>query len=249
MIPYIEWQTIQFGPITLYVWGLFVATGFILGALTAGWMAKRRGDNPKIIYDLVVWLMVAGLVGGRLGHVLFYDPTYYLRNPLEVFAIWAGGLSIYGGFIACLIVGVWYLKRKHVDVLRYADSAIFGLPVGLWIGRIGCFLIHDHPGTATDFFLGVQYPDGVVRHDHGLYLSINGLLLALVFFWMAKKKRLKGAYIVVFSLWYGIVRFGLDFYRLDDVRYLGLTPAQYFSIVLMVFGAWLLYRLKTKPKN
>lgn len=242
MIPYIEWTTIQLGPVSLHVWGLFVAFGFIAGAYTAGWMAKRRGDDPKIVYDLAALLVIGALVGGRLGHVLFYDFGFYAENPSEIFKIWHGGLSIYGGFIACLLIGVWYLRKKHVDVWRYADSMIFGLPVGLFIGRIGCFLIHDHPGTATDFVLGIQYPDGVTKHDHGLYLSLNGLLLTVVFCLLARKKRPAGTYIAVFSVWYGIVRFFLDFYRVADVRYWGLTPAQYFSILLFGFGVVYVFR-------
>lgn len=246
MIPYIEWNTIQLGPISLHVWGLFVALGFVVGAYTAGWMAKRRGDNPKIIYDLSAWLVIGALVGGRLGHVFFYDFPYYAQHPAEIFQIWHGGLSLYGGLIACLFISVWYLRKKHVDVWRYADAMIFGLPVGLFIGRIGCFLIHDHPGTATDFILGVEYPDGVTKHDHGLYLSLNGLLLAVIFFLLARKKRPVGTYIAVFSVWYGIVRFFLDFYRIADVRYWGLTPAQYFSLVLLGFGVVYIFR-QLKP--
>lgn len=236
MIPYIEWKIIEIGPVTLQVWGLFVALGFLIGALAAGWLAKRRGDDPKVIYDLTVWMILAGMVGGRLGHVLFYKPSYYIAHPIEIIAIWNGGLSVFGGLIACGIVGVWYLRRQQVDVWRYADIALFGLPFGKAIGRIGCFLIHDHPGTATDFILGVQYPDGVVRHDHGLYLSINGFILAAVMLWLARKPRPTGTYVAVFSLWYGVARFFLDFYRLVDTRYFGLTPAQYFCILLVGFG-------------
>lgn len=236
MIPYFEWKAIEVGNLTLHVWGLFVALGFIFGSFAAGWMAKKRGDNPKIIYDLTAWLMFAGLVGGRIGHVLLYEPGYYLQNPGEAFAIWEGGLSIYGGFIACAIVGFFFLRHKKVAVWRYVDSAIFGLPIGLWIGRIGCFLIHDHPGTATSFFLGVQYPDGVVRHDFGLYESINGFVLTILFILLSRKQRPVGTYAGIFAIEYGIVRFFLDFYRTADVRYGGLTPAQYLSILLALSG-------------
>jgi len=236
MIPFFEWQTIPLGPVNLQVWGLFVAMGFLFGALAAGWMVKKRGGDPKIVYDLTTWLVLAGLIGGRIGHVLFYDFAYYIENPGEIFAIWHGGLSIFGGFFASIAVSYLYLRYKKVDVWHYSDSMLFGLPVGLFIGRIGCFLIHDHPGTATDFFLGVQYPDGITRHDHGLYLSINGLILAIVFYFLSRKQRPVGTYIAVFSIWYGIVRFYLDFYRSIDVTYLGLTPAQYFSLLLAAFG-------------
>jgi len=135
------------------------------------------------------------------------------------------------------------LRRKKVDVYAYVDTAMFGLPLGLFIGRIGCFLIHDHPGTLTDFALGVKYPDGV-RHDHGLYLSINGLILFLLFLWLARKQVKTGTYLIVFLGWYGVMRFFLDFLRatdgaIVDTRYLGLTPAQYASLVMVALGLWI----------
>ncbi|MBI1908121.1 prolipoprotein diacylglyceryl transferase [Candidatus Uhrbacteria bacterium] len=247
MIPYIEWKTITLGPLTLHVWGLFVALGFLVAALVAGRHAKRNGLRAEIIYDLAAWMVLAGMVGGRLGHVLFYEFPYYLAHPVEVFAIWEGGLSMFGGLIACAIVGIGYLRRKHVDVWRYADDAAFGLPFGMMVGRIGCFLIHDHPGTATDFALGVQYPDGVVRHDHGLYEVINGAFMAVVFVLLARRRPPVGTFIGVFSLWYGLFRFATDFWRLVDTRYLGLTPGQYLGIALAIFGGavlWITHRQK-----
>lgn len=248
MIPYFSLTTFSLGPFSIHVWGIFVTLGFLFAGFMAARFAARRGDNPEIIWDLVLWMIVSGMVGGRLGHVLFYDPAYYVAHPLEIFEIWNGGLSVYGGFILGAIVGVWRLRRQHVDVWRYADIVAFGLPFGKWIGRIGCFLIHDHPGTATDFVLGVQYPDEVTRHDLGLYLSINGCILAMVMLWFSRKERPTGFYLAVFSIWYGTVRFGLDFLRAIDVRYLGLTPGQYFSIALFVFGlgiaVWITKRSK-----
>jgi len=249
MIPYFSLTTFSFGPITLHAWGLFVALGFLFGAFMAARLAKQRGDNPQIIWDLVVWLAIAGMVGGRLGHVLFYDPAYYWAHPIEAFEIWRGGLSVYGGIILSTIVAVWYLRKRNVDVFRYADIIAFGLPFGKWIGRIGCFLIHDHPGTATDFILGVQYPDGVVRHDLGLYLSINAFLIAMFMLWLSRKNRPVGTYLAVFSIWYGVTRFGLDFLRIIDVRYFGLTPGQYFSIVLFGFGVGFLMWIKCQQKS
>jgi phosphatidylglycerol---prolipoprotein diacylglyceryl transferase len=170
----------------------------------------------------------------------------YLSDPLQFFRVWHGGFSVMGGFLGAVLVGVWYLRRRKVDVFAYADAAVFGVPVGLFIGRIGCFLIHDHPGAFTDFIGGVQYPDGV-RHDHGLYLSINGLILFLVFLWMAKRQVRSGMYIVVFLVWYGVMRFFLDFLRatdgaIIDTRYLSLTPAQWMAILMVGAGAGIYYK-------
>lgn len=250
MIPYIALTEIPIGPIALHVWGILVASGFAVGSIAAAWIAKKRGLSPSIIYDLVPLLAIASILGGRAVHVLFYDPAYYIAHPLEIFAIWHGGLSVYGGFLACIAMGIWYLRRKHVDVFAYADVMIFGLPFGKILGRVGCFLIHDHPGTLTDFALGVRYPDGEVRHDLGLYLALNAAVLSLLFMWLARKPRPTGTYVVIFSLWYGAARFLLDFLRIVDVRYAGLTPGQYFSLLLMVFGVgaalWIKNRAKTQ---
>jgi len=191
---------------------------------------------------LVTWVIVGAFLMARVFHVM-YEPGLYLADPLEFFRIWHGGLSVMGGFLGAAIMGIWYLRRKKVDVYAYVDTAMFGLPLGLFIGRIGCFLIHDHPGTLTDFALGVKYPDGV-RHDHGLYLSINGLILFLLFLWLARKQVKTGTYLIVFLGWYGVMRFFLDFLRatdgaIVDTRYLGLTPAQYASLVMVALGLWI----------
>lgn len=249
MLPYFSLTSISLGPLALHMWGLLVAVGFVVGAGAAARMAKRRGLRAALVYDLALWLVIAGMVGGRAGHVLFYDPAYYLAHPLEIVAIWQGGMSVFGGFIACLLFGVWYLRKKKVDVHAYADVLVFGLPFGKIFGRIGCFLIHDHPGTLTDFALGVQYPDGEVRHDLGLYLAINALILSVLFAWFAKKGAKQGTYIVVFCIWYGVARFFLDFLRVVDVRYGGLTPGQYLSLLLLGggigYGLW----IKDKAKK
>lgn len=248
MLPYLSLTSISIGPLTLHVWGILVALGFFVGALMAGRMAKRRGLSPSVVYDLVPWLALAGMLGGRLGHVFFYEPAYFLEHPLEILAIWHGGLSVYGGIVACIAVSFVYFRKKNIDMFAYSDVLVFGLPFGKVFGRIGCFLIHDHPGTLTHFLLGVKYPNGEVRHDLGLYLALNAFALALAFLWLARKERPVGTYLVVFALWYGTARFFLDFLRVVDVRYGGFTPGQYFSLLLILTGVsfqlWITHRAK-----
>mgnify|MGYP001571518693 CR=1 FL=1 len=249
MIPYVEWHTINIGPVHLQVWGLFVGLGFLFGAYMAAGMAKQRGQDPKIVYDLLPWLVLAGLIGGRLGYVLFYDLSHFIEYPLEMFALWQGGSSMFGGLIACLIVGLGYLRYRKVDLMLYSDILIFGLPFGIWIGRIGCFLIHDHPGTATDFFLGTKFPDGVVRHDLGLYESLAGLAMSVVFLWLVRKPRPTGTYLAAFAISYGLFRFGFDFIRINDVRYFGLTPAQYLCFASIAVGLGILMWIRAGLKK
>lgn len=248
MIPYFALTSFSLGPFTIHVWGILVALGFLFGGFMAAWFAKKRGEDPKVIWDLVLLFVLAGMIGGRLGHVLVYDPGYYAQHPLEAFEIWRGGLSWFGGLLASVAVGVWYFRKHHLDPWRYADIIAFGLPFGIWIGRIGCFLIHDHPGTATDFVLGLKYPDGVTRHDLGLYESTAGLVLALLMLWLSRKERPTGTYLAAFSLWYGATRFLFDVLRIIDIRYFGLTPGQYCSVGLIVFGMGVLLWIRKRQK-
>ena len=251
MIPYIHFTGLQLGPVFIHTWGVMVALGFLIGALASSWMMRKRGLDQKIIWDLLFWIIIASFVSARLFHVVFYDAQTYLSDPIQMFRVWEGGMSSVGGYIGAAIASIIYLRKKHLDVLRYADAIVFGLPLGLFIGRIGCFLLHEHPGIATNFFLGVKYPDGIVRHDLGLYLLLNNLILFLIFLILAKKKVKEGTYIILFLIWYGIIRFGLDFlraYNLDvsDARYLGLTPAQYVSVLMLAAGIYLYLKIARK---
>lgn len=236
MIPYFQYLTISLGPITLQVWGLLVALGILIGAWTASRMAKHRGLDPALVWDVAVWITVGSMIGARLFHVFVYDPAQYLADPIQILMIWNGGLSMFGGFIGATIAGVWFLRRKKLNLLLWCDTLTFGLPIGIAIGRIGCFLIHDHPGTLTHFLLGVRYPDGIVRHDLGLYESIYGFILALIFFLLAKRNVKPPTYLITFLITYGTFRFSTDFLRILDTTYFGLTPAQYLSMLMVVVG-------------
>lgn len=241
MIPYFHLSTIHFGPIPIQIWGFFVALGILTGAFAAVWMSKQRGQDPKIIWDLAFWVILGAIIFARLVHIV-YEPAVYLASPFELVKIWNGGMSVMGGFIGAVLFGIIFLRARKVDIFAYVDTAVFGLPLGFFIGRIGCFLLHEHPGRFTNFFLGVQYLDGV-RHDLGLYLSLNGLILFAFFLFLTYKKAKIGTYLIVFLFWKGIARFLFDFLRatdgaIVDVRYFGLTPAQYVAIVMVVLGVW-----------
>lgn len=246
MIPYVELHAIPLGPITVQAWGLMVALGLFAGAWLGARMARSRGLDPALVWDAAAWIVAGAMVGARLFHVVVYDPVPYLADPLSVVAVWNGGMSMFGGFAGAIAAGVWFLRRRKADVWQYADAMVYGLPCGIGIGRIGCFLIHDHPGTLTHFALGVRYPDGSVRHDLGLYESVFGFALALVFFMLARRHVRPPAYVVAFLLSYGTFRFLSDFLRVVDARYLGLTPAQYLSIAMIAAGGWVWYRTRLR---
>lgn len=242
MIPWFQFTTINLGFITIQVWGLLVALGIFCATWAASRKAARDGLNPNLVWDFAFWVIAGAFVGARL-FMLVYDPTVYLAHPIELLKVWEGGFSEMGGFVGAVIALVIYFRSKKIAAWRYAGCAAYALPLGFGIGRIGCFLIHDHPGTLTHFILGVKYPDGI-RHDHGLYLSIEGFLLFLLFVILDRRHAKPQTFVIAFLMLHGTIRFFLDFLRAVDVRYFYLTPAQYVSFGMILVGIGFLYQIK-----
>jgi phosphatidylglycerol:prolipoprotein diacylglycerol transferase len=245
VIPWIASQTITIGPISLQTWGAFVAAGFLVATWAAARRASKKRLDPKMVWDMAFWIFLAGMVGSRIFHVLFYDPGYYLAHPLEAIDPRAPGFAIMGGIIGGAAAAYVFAKRKRLDFIAYADTLAWGVPWGCGIGRIGCFLIHDHPGTLSSFVLAVKYPDGKTRHDLGLYLSIVGFVIGLTFLLVDRrmgKKMHAGFWVGLFLVLDGVIRFALDFFRVVDRRIWILTPTQWVLVASVATGAWLLFR-------
>lgn len=258
MIPYFQYNTIIIGPIHLQVWGMFVSAGLIVALLFAYRLTQKNLLSKQVILDLSIWAIVGGLIMGRIFHVVFYEPVYYLANPLDILKFWMGGASSLGGFVgAALAVYLFTRLRKFSlkEILPYLDIAALSLWLGWAIGRLGCFFIHDHIGKISDFFLTVNFPGGA-RHDLGLYDSL--LALTLFFsYWLIFKLLAKwhwGMVAICSFMDYAIVRFLLDFLRADntmtggDVRYYNLTPAQWGMMILFASLASVLIIMIKKNK-
>ncbi len=268
LIPYFERIEIPLGPISIHGFGILVAIGFVTGSWLANRKAERDGLDPEVLTRLVTWIIAGVFIGGHLGHALMYEPAEYFADPIRFLYVWQG-LSSFGGFIACTILTIVFLLRENRKVRRenvkrqeageplkypirvfpYGDCTLFGLSLGWFFGRMGCFAAHDHAGTQTDFWLGVygmcpDQPITVACHDLGLYEAIWSGLLCLVFLWLDRKPRFQGFYVGLFAVSYGPVRLLLDVFRhpATDARYFGLTPAQYGSILVTIAGVWVLVR-------
>ncbi|MEK7158708.1 MAG: prolipoprotein diacylglyceryl transferase [Patescibacteria group bacterium] len=247
-IPYFSFTTFSIGPLTLHAWGLWVALGFLAGIALAVQTARRRGVNADAVFDLGFWIILGAMVFARLTYIVG-DLSFYLSHPLEILRIWEGGLTIYGGYLGAAVATLLVMRWKHWRFWDHADVLAFALPLGIFIGRMGCFSIHDHPGKLTSVPWGISY-FGAIRHETGLYDSINGLIL-FAFFWLVQRypaSKREGFYLGAFMVWYGTVRFLLDFLRAtdlpeSDLRWWGLTAAQYFSI-LMAIGGVLIFVVK-----
>ncbi len=245
MLPYIASETFSLFGLTLRTWGTFVAAGYALGTYLAWWRAKQRGLDAELILDLAFWIFLGAFVGARLFHVFFYEPSYYLAHPLAAIDPRQPGYAMFGGLIGAAAVFFWKMRKRPIPLLmEYADTLVWGLPWGCGVGRIGCFLIHDHPGTLTSFALGVKYPDGFARHDLGLYHSLVGFATGGIFLFWNRRERDPGFWLGSYLMIEGLVRFALDFLRVADTTYLGLTPTQYLALPMAIGGFFLLRRAK-----
>ena len=246
MIPFFQIDTVPLGFVTLRAWGLLVAVGIGAALWYGRREARRRHVSPEAFTDFVAVTTLLGLLGARLGYFLFYDPLPLLRDPLSFFRLWEGGLSLIGTVVAIAIYLAW--RRRDGQLLAVAEVAALAYPLGEAIGRLGCFVIHDHPGVLSSAWLAVNYPSGP-RLDLGLILSLAAAVTFAVFVLLNRRPHRAPFFLPLLAVLWGFARFVLDFLRAydligADVRYAGLTPAQYGSLVLVVVGLY--YLAKTR---
>lgn len=241
--------------------GLLVAIGVLLGAQVAEVWGKRNGIAPYVINDMVFHVVVAGFIGAPLLNAALYNPDTFAalaEDPSLMFSTCLG-MSSFGGFFGAVVgLIVWKLRRK-LPALTVADAAVFALPFGWLFGRMGCFVVHDHPGKVTDFFLAVEGyrfgdPPYEPRHDLGLYEVLWSAAIIVLLLVLARKKRKPGFYAALVPMLYAPVRFFLDFLRAEpsagaagDVRYAGFTPGQYAAVALLALGAYLAWHVRNRP--
>ena len=251
-----------FEEVPIQPFGILVATGVLLGARLAEWYAKREGIDPAWLADFVTHVIVIGFISCYLLNGIFYETETLLeilRDPRLIFQRWLG-LSSYGGFFGAMF-GLWvWKKRRNLPALPLADAVCFAFPLGWFFGRMGCFVVHDHPGSVTDFPLAVAnyYGSGDARHDLGLYevfiaAGMMLLFLAIYFKRPNKEDRPMGLWCALMPILYSPIRFFLDYLRAtdlesSDVRYAGLTPGQYASLAMLVVGCLMLWRVLKKPE-
>lgn len=255
----------ELGRFQIRSYGFMLAVSFLLGIWLAGRRAKRYGIDPQKILDLSVIIILSAVVGSRLLYVVFHLDQY--RNPLDVFALWQGGATFYGGFLLAMAASYWWVQRNGISFLTMADVMAPSIALGLVFTRVGCFLSGCCYGKPTDGALGIVFPpdspagsaaialaqqlgrDHVALHPTQVYSSIKGLIIFAVL--MALQPRLKksGSTFGLLLVLYGIGRFVVDFFRMyeDNARILlGLTFNQVISVALIAIGCYLLLR-KTKP--
>jgi phosphatidylglycerol:prolipoprotein diacylglycerol transferase len=263
-IPYTTFPTIDVGPLTIRVFGLLVGIGVVIGAVVAGRYIEARCDLSRDeTYRMATRLVIAGVIGARLTYVLTHWED--VESPIDIIAVWEGGLQFSGGFLAAIIFGLPFFRRWDRRTRWVAlDGYALGLALGLAIGRIGCYAVGEHFGRTTSFFLAVRYDGGSTREGLGdLYptaadLQANGVgtvfhqtalyefLYLLVLFGalllLQRRRPQLATTMTVFCFVYGVCRFWSDSLRVNDERIAGLTGAQYFSAGLVLASFWLWFR-------
>jgi phosphatidylglycerol:prolipoprotein diacylglycerol transferase len=215
---------------------------------------KRKGhDLSRDFLDSLYTFIVLGLIiGARLGYVVFYNLSFYIRNPLDIFALWEGGMSFHGGLIGSVLAGIWCCKRSEKDPWQVADLVTSTAPIGLGFGRLGNFINGELYGRVTDVPWAMVFPAGgpLPRHPSELYeFFLEGVVLFTIL-WVAKDRiRTTGVLTSLFIALYGVFRFAVEFFREPDPQ-LGFvlgpfTMGQVLSASMALAGALLLcQRLK-----
>ena len=247
--PNIDPIAFSIGPLAVRWYGLMYLAGFAIG----WWLATRRiaeGEAPitRAQLDDLLFLIVLGVIlGGRLGYVLFYKPAYCAAHPLEILAIWQGGMSFHGGLLGVMLAMVVAARRHKVDWLRLMDFLAPLVPPGIAAGRLGNFINAELPGRVTDVPWGMVFPGAgeAPRHPSQLYqFALEGLTLFIVLWWFSSKPRPRGQVSAMFLLGYGVLRFVAEFAREPDsfIGYLalGLTMGQWLCLAMIAAGAALL---------
>ncbi len=223
------------------------ALAYIAGLLIGLWLVRRAlatprlwpADHPPMTAEqadrLLTWVVLGVVVGGRLGFVLFYRPVYYLQNPLEILAVWQGGMAFHGGLLGVVLAAAWFCWRERLPALSVADAMALATPPGLLLGRIANFINGELWGRPTEVPWAVIFPDPrsqicppgwegrCARHPSQLYeAGLEGLVLGLVLLWLVYARgalKVPGRIVGLFFLGYGLARSFVELFRQGDWQY------------------------------
>jgi phosphatidylglycerol:prolipoprotein diacylglycerol transferase len=252
MIPYphVDPEIVRIGPIAVRWYGMMYLVGFTASYVLVRYQVKKQGLalSRDFIESLYAWLFLGLVIGARVGYVIFYDFLSYVSRPLEIFAVWHGGMSFHGGFIGSVLAGLWCSKRFKVDPWQVADLVIVTAPIGLGCGRLGNFINGELFGRVTNVPWGMIFPAGgpLPRHPSQLYeFLLEGVVLFTIMWIMKDRVRRTGKLTALFVMLYGVFRFAAEFFREPDPQ-LGFivgsfTMGQLLSAAMIFAGAALLY--------
>jgi phosphatidylglycerol:prolipoprotein diacylglycerol transferase len=256
---------IHIGPLAIRWYALAYVAGILLGwryavGLVRGerlWAVRGPPASAAQIDDLILWITLGVIVGGRLGHVLFYTPELIWIDPIEILKVWHGGMSFHGGALGVLLAIVVFAWRNRLDMLRLGDVIAASTPIGLFFGRVANFINGELWGRPTDVAWGIVFPGAgpEPRHPSQLYeAALEGIVLFLVLRWAthgAKYLNRRGVVMGLFVAGYGLIRTSLENLREPDAYMplfpFGLTMGMILSIPMVLGGLILIWRGLSEP--
>ncbi len=224
------------GPWPVYSYGAMISLGIIAGTALAWYLARRDGGKyTDNVLDLVLYVVIAGIIGARALYVIF-EWNFYGSNLKEIFALWHGGLSVQGAVFGGLLMVIYYSRKHKLPFWEFADYLAPGLLMGQAIGRMGCFLNGCCYGIPTDTFLGVVYPPGTDAYNafgatpllpSQLFEVAYTFIVLGLLLWVGRSKPFKGFFVLGYFLFYSLGRFLIEFTRANNLfTVYGLTIAQ-----------------------
>jgi phosphatidylglycerol:prolipoprotein diacylglycerol transferase len=270
-VPFPEFDPVifQIGPFALRWYALAYVAGIVLGWLYAVRLVKTPGiwrdGRPPVtqaqVDDLILWVTLGIILGGRIGYVLFYRPDLFWTAPLEVLQIWKGGMSFHGGFLGVAIAVTVFARANKVNLLSLADLVAPCAPFGLFFGRVANFINGELWGRPTDAPWGIIFPgsnDGLTRHPSQLYeAALEGVVLLVILRWATHGAKLlprSGMVTGLFLVFYGLFRIGVEFLREPDAHLPEAlrgyaTLGMILSVPMVLAGVWLIARARRAPEQ
>ena len=252
----------NFDPVAFQIFSLEIrwySLSYIFG-LIFGWFYCKKFliKDEKILNlfdDLITYLIIGIIVGGRLGYVVFYNPIYYSKNLIEIFMIWNGGMSFHGGGLGAIFATYLFSKKNNINYYIFLDLIAMSVPIGIFLGRISNFINSELYGRETDVFWSVIFMkvDNLTRHPSQIYEAIfEGVVLFLIMFLLVRKNYLSkpGLISAMFLIFYSLFRFLIEFYRVPDEQLgfvlINLTMGQIISLIFLCFGFYIFFIKKNE---
>ena len=226
-------------------YSLSYIAGIVLAWIYIKKFILKETEYSKYIDDLISYVIIGVIIGGRLGYVIFYNFEYYISNPLEILMIWTGGMSFHGGVLGVIISTYLFCKKNKLSTFYFLDLISLSAPIGIFLGRIANFINSELYGTRTDFFLAVIFEkvDTVSRHPSQLYEAFfEGIILFILLNFIYKKyiNHKPGVLSALFLIFYSVFRFIIEFTREPDAHlglvFMELSQGQVMSILFFVLG-------------
>ena len=245
------------GPFQIRYYGLFYALGFVIAYFLIAYLAKRKqlGITKDDVADFLIYAIIGVVAGARLIYVIFYNPFFYLQNPLEIIAVWHGGLSFHGGLIGAIIATYLFCKKRKIEFYDLADIAVVPVALALALGRIGNFMNAELIGRIANISWCIDYsknkfvenlPSGC-RHPSQIYESIKNMIIFAALWTIKDKKLPKGFMFWIFVTLYGLFRTIVEFFRAPDEQigfiFNYFTMGQLLSFPLFLIGLFMLFKL------